>query len=151
MGKSWSVSRTPMRALTVVRSLSRATSSYIRRITGHSTSRGSHWGSRRSLQNKQSNAVSTSVAQGLHLQILTLSRINKQLEEPLFVCQCISYSSNPCLLWILLYIQNIIKKQTCPSQVINSSVETDLAPRQTSSWNFPSLPMFLGVELIALT
>lgn len=60
MGKSWSVSRTPMRVLTVVRSRSRAVSSYIRRITGHSTSRGNHWGSRRSLQDKQEDAVTTS-------------------------------------------------------------------------------------------
>lgn len=48
-GKSCSVSRTAMRLLTVVRSLSRAASSYMRRMTGHSASRGSHSGISRSL------------------------------------------------------------------------------------------------------
>lgn len=56
-GKSWSASRTPIRPLTDVRSLSRAVSSYIRRITGHSTSRGSHWGSRRSLHKRQEDEI----------------------------------------------------------------------------------------------
>lgn len=48
-GKWCSVSRTAMRLLTVVRSLSSAASSYMRRMTGHSASRGSHSGISRSL------------------------------------------------------------------------------------------------------
>lgn len=138
MLNSCRVCRTLIRELTSERSLTSAVSSYIWQVIGQSASRAIQWCSRWSLteedkpQRKKKKKKKSTVSSSFHPWSKRRFPLKKK------TCKINEHDK-----WIYLC------SRTNRNQKMGRKCSAYLAPRHTSTWNFPSLPMFLDVLLMA--